>query len=603
MASKLNDKASEDLKSNKWTDISVRIHQGLFEMWQNDMCTDFEIEVDRKIFRCHKIVLASVSDYFKAMFSSGMREMEQNKVTFDDVNVETFETLLNIIYCNKEAETPLQNRSEDEISELFNLCERLQIQFLKDICLKYFRENMSIGNCLTRWKTSRNLLSDELCDMAFDFILDNFEHLVSEQMPVLLSLDINDVLTILEDEGLVLKNEDTAWFFIKGWIDVDRKERSVHFLSLLKECCLTQITRALLVEEIPFDPLVRYDDVASSMVQEAVKFKKNPGLYGNLDLKFRSCYGKEQSLVLLVKEPKVGDLRIRSGSTTVRSWSPCERKWAELPALPETGENLVCCVHGNSLFVSDDACEFGGSVFEYDGHKHTWKSIPELPFPLQGHTMSAINGYILVLGGQTQFEANVTVLQYTIDKRTNADSWTMEGVIIVPVVNASSVAVRDKVYLFGGVIERMPVDCVQMFDTTTKTGTIFCHLPKPCRWSRVVARGQSVSMVTSDGDVVNISLETANCEVVATFPDFLYTNFGMDVHGNVLVVYGGKKYVACIPEEDARANESTVAPVISDRVVEVDLNTGNITSRDQLPEKWEILGCARLVHSRGYDDS
>lgn len=85
----------------KWDRVSVLIHEGITQLYNEDTCTDFSVEVEGKTFRCHKVVLAAVSDYFKAMFSSGMKEVEHSKATLQDVSAGAFEVMLNILYPSK----------------------------------------------------------------------------------------------------------------------------------------------------------------------------------------------------------------------------------------------------------------------------------------------------------------------------------------------------------------------------------------------------------------------------------------------------------------------------------------------------------------------
>lgn len=51
-----------------------------------------------KKYAAHKIVLASRSDYFRALLYGGMREADQTEIELKSANVKTFEVLLKYIY-------------------------------------------------------------------------------------------------------------------------------------------------------------------------------------------------------------------------------------------------------------------------------------------------------------------------------------------------------------------------------------------------------------------------------------------------------------------------------------------------------------------------
>ncbi|KAJ5066499.1 hypothetical protein M0811_13525 [Anaeramoeba ignava] len=70
---------------------------------ENDLC-DFEIKISEtnenteKIFKCHKAILSSRSDYFGALFRTKMKEYHESKVELNDISSESMELILNYIY-------------------------------------------------------------------------------------------------------------------------------------------------------------------------------------------------------------------------------------------------------------------------------------------------------------------------------------------------------------------------------------------------------------------------------------------------------------------------------------------------------------------------
>lgn len=187
---------------------------------------------------------------------------------------------------------------------------------------------------------------------------------------------------------------------------------------------------------------------------------------------------------------------------------------------------------------------------------------------------------------------NAQVWQYSIE----SNSWTIEGEIIAPVANASSVCVNNKIYIFGGELENgAPADCVQVYDTETKDGTIFCNLPKPCSWSRALVRDKIAYVVTSDGDVVSMSLETSESAVLATIPNFERVHFGIRKQRNELHVFGGHGKKSDEVSDDMI---TTKADKIGDFLV--DISNGEIKASTWLykavyRKKSEVLACVSVV--------
>lgn len=578
--------------------VAVQVHRGLSELWKEDTCTDFEIETNRKTFRCHKVVLASVSDYFKAMFSSGMRETELNRATFDDIDADTFETFFNILYCVNDDGSPFLGKSDEEMERVFNLAVRLQTKFLENICAEYFKETMADENCVERWKLGRTVLCGEvsIAVTAWEYITNNLMNFIDSSS--LLSLDYEDFKLIIQNEDLVVKQEVKMWELVKAWVDADREKRICHIGSLLKHCCLTEIDRDYLVEEMAFHPLIRESESGLQLVQEAIKFQNHPGSHENMELKFRACHGKVKSLVQLYKTEgkNIDDYFKDHTEVSLAAW--CRQEWQDWPGLDNVGQYIAGCVHRDSMYVLSgvNTSYRRASFFEYNGHSQKWVKLREMPVPLVGHTMSALNNSICVLGGRSHTQQNLRVHQYSLAGKGSND-WCVAGELMAPVMNASSVSHGNKVYIFGGEIEGMAADCIQVYDPQTKSGTIYSNLPKPCRWSRAVCRGTHAYLITVSGDILHVSLDNGTSKVVGSIPNFYRINFGIGLSDGKLAVYGGKAIANMESDVPLDSFVDDVEWTASDEVHVFDVATGIIEDHKPLPEAREIFYCGHLVHT------
>ena len=69
---------------------------------QNMLC-DVVLHVEDRDFPVHRVILAACSDYFAAMFTSGMSESgnEQKKIEIKGLSADTMDILLDFIYTEK----------------------------------------------------------------------------------------------------------------------------------------------------------------------------------------------------------------------------------------------------------------------------------------------------------------------------------------------------------------------------------------------------------------------------------------------------------------------------------------------------------------------
>jgi hypothetical protein len=91
----------EYLKENKILyDIILIAESKLFQIYIILSIFKILIFLDKK-FETHKVILASCSDYFRSMFTSGMKESSQNEIELKGVCAKGLEKLLEVIYTSK----------------------------------------------------------------------------------------------------------------------------------------------------------------------------------------------------------------------------------------------------------------------------------------------------------------------------------------------------------------------------------------------------------------------------------------------------------------------------------------------------------------------
>lgn len=90
----------------------------------------------------HKVILAASSDYFRGMFTCGMRESRQTQVA---LHFQLASELDMLIGCSYDGKIALSWDSVFEIS-----CAALQLQFQQalSLCLGFMRQNIEVISCL-----------------------------------------------------------------------------------------------------------------------------------------------------------------------------------------------------------------------------------------------------------------------------------------------------------------------------------------------------------------------------------------------------------------------------------------------------------------------
>jgi len=82
--------------------------------------------------RCHRLVLASASRYFRKLFAAGMRDSMLDEVAVQDVDERAFEKALAFVYRGRVAV------HQSEITALLHVASRLELSALLRCCIALF---------------------------------------------------------------------------------------------------------------------------------------------------------------------------------------------------------------------------------------------------------------------------------------------------------------------------------------------------------------------------------------------------------------------------------------------------------------------------------
>ncbi|XP_035668845.1 kelch repeat and BTB domain-containing protein 13-like [Branchiostoma floridae] len=120
----------------------------------------------RQRFRTHKDLLATESDYFRAMFESGMRECKQEEVDLEGFSGRVFELLLDFLYTGKLSVKKIM------IEALLAHASFLQMRSVMEH-IKYRLDN---ENCMEVLTYSEVYGVSDLEDSAYRFLKDHFKN-------------------------------------------------------------------------------------------------------------------------------------------------------------------------------------------------------------------------------------------------------------------------------------------------------------------------------------------------------------------------------------------------------------------------------------------
>lgn len=523
----------------RWTDDtceawSIRYHKelcyGLAQFLNSQEFTDIKIIVDKKTFNCHRIVLSIMSPYFSAMFVSGMRECQDGVVHLQNVDSESFEKILKFIYGGQDV------IDTENVDSLLQASVMLQIKCLQDRCEEYMIEKLDSENSIGAWKLAQGHGCSSLTERAFQFILHYFEPI--SKSDDFLAIDCDELLQIIDNNDLNVKNEELVCEAVMRWIqsDVDKREKDVH--RIFEKVRLPLMQPVYILSVLEHDRLIKDNPSCRDLLEEAKRYHLLPARrqeFVSPRMSFRN-FGDFEEVIVCAG----GSDEDSKTAQHVWCYSDKKNKWFSLTSMPyDPGVEFATCAYGNAIYISGGSAKMN-SMLCYISTQNKWVHCDRMLLGRRRHAMVAVGESVYVLGGyddnnDDEYRTLMSIEQYGI----TTGSWEDASYLAVPVRSASAAVDREKIYLFGGVTSAdFDTKVVQCFDTRLKTCTIVCELPVYCRLSSAISHDHKIYLVCPDGDIV-IFFADGTTEIAGKLSGFDRYSFGAVLKNNSIVILGG----------------------------------------------------------------
>lgn len=170
---------------------------------RRELC-DIVLHVDSRQIFAHRIVLASFSPYFYAMFTADLAERRQSNVTLRAIDPHSVELLVEFAY------TAQIEISDSNVQNLLSVSAIFQVSVVEEACCKFLESQLDPGNCIGIMNYAQSYNCVELAERARDFCCGHFDE-VSKQEEYL-NLDKEQVSYFIERDELFVQSEDEVTF-------------------------------------------------------------------------------------------------------------------------------------------------------------------------------------------------------------------------------------------------------------------------------------------------------------------------------------------------------------------------------------------------------
>uniref|UniRef100_A0A671T3T3 Kelch-like protein 28 n=1 Tax=Sinocyclocheilus anshuiensis TaxID=1608454 RepID=A0A671T3T3_9TELE len=247
---------------------SEQLLQGLQLLRQDHELCDIVLRVGDAKIHAHKVVLASISPYFKAMFTGNLSEKETSEVEFQCVDEAALKAIVEYAY------TGTVFISQETVETLLPAANLLQVKLVLKECCSFLESQLDAGNCIGISRFAETYGCHELCLSASKFICQHFEEVC--QTEEFLELTRAELDEIVSNDCLNVLTEESVFYALESWIKYDLTERQQYLAQLLHCVRLPLLSVKFLTRLYEANHLIRDDHACKHLLNEALKYHFMP---------------------------------------------------------------------------------------------------------------------------------------------------------------------------------------------------------------------------------------------------------------------------------------------------------------------------------------
>lgn len=426
---------------------------------------DITLNVKGEHFQAHKIILASCSDYFHAMFNGNMRESNRKLIPIVGMDVEVMHLVLNFIYTGS---IPL---SVDNVEKVMGAANMMLIKTLKEVCCRFLEGLLSVTNCLGMQKFAEAYTCEELFGKTTNFICENFGYVV--EADEFLQLEPEQLSPILTSDDLHVLNEEKVYESLIRWVKHNPKDRNKFFEMLIENVRLPMLAPDYLIDQVESEPLFIEFPKCKELLMEAHHYLLLPNRRDNLQSVRTKARQYENTNLMMVACGGNGETSLNS---TVYSFDVQKSVWNELPRLvPERGYHGLAIV-GEDMFIvggvtngrtegRENNVEMLDTVRKFDVEQNTWHNVASLHTRRSKMSVTACCDTIFAMGG---FDGTTT-LNSVESYNPTTNRWKFAAPMITMRRCTCAVSTGQHVYIIGGHDGAQILNTIERYDVETDT--------------------------------------------------------------------------------------------------------------------------------------
>ncbi|XP_022180639.1 ring canal kelch homolog isoform X3 [Myzus persicae] len=424
-----NEPAKYEYEKSYYTEM-FKVLQSLLK--NQDFC-DITLETDDKqIIFAHKVVLASGSPYFHAMFTN-FAEKNHDHVVMGQLDSTALKLLVNFIYSGKIVVT------EINVLVLLPAANLLQLEEVREACCDFLQSQLSPTNCI-----GINAIADlhsctQLLKSSELYVLHHFTEVIGGDE--FLSLSFEQVIKLISNDELIVPSEEKVFESVIHWVKHELSSRQCNLPQLMEHVRLPLISKHYILKKVAEEPLINNCLKCNKYIIEALYFhllKSEEPIPQNIRIKPR--HGDKVILVVAMAatdlllgtewyDPKIDQWNFLSEMITYRYKAGVE----------VVNDNLVFAVGGKSLKSVD--------VLDLSLKSPCWEPSVDMLTKRYSLGVGVINNYLYAVGGKNEIDGyldSAEVFDY------NTQEWSTISSMSTDRIDFGVGVLNNLLYVVGG---------------------------------------------------------------------------------------------------------------------------------------------------------
>ncbi|XP_008303531.1 kelch-like protein 10 [Stegastes partitus] len=494
---------------------------------------DAVIRVNRAEFHLHKVVLCCCSSYFRSLFTHWSPPHDR-LYDIDLVSPDIMQLIVDFAY------TGSVSVAEDRIRELFVVASYFGILDLIQVCQHRLEEQLTPRSCLSTWRLSDLHYNPELRGKALAFTLRHFEEVVasSEEFPL---LSVEELVRILEDDRLNVKQEETTFEAVMSWINSEPERRRGFTPLLVSKLRLAQMSPNFIRDVVAETEAVKNSEACQPILRNALELIL--GLRAPRFFESSSCSPLARPrlppAILLAAGGCTGNIPIAG----IEAYDIRADRWLSV----DPDEGTPRASHGAAVLSGSLYCVGGrqdveplNTVDRFDLRALTWQQVAPMHSRRSFFGVTVLDGFIYALGGCDGYQQLRTAERY----QPSTNQWTLIAAMQKERSHAGCTALRGKLYICGGFDGIELLSSAERYDPESNQWTLIPNMDSRRAGNGVVAYADRVFAVGGFDGIDTLSTAEAfdpdaDAWRAVTSMSKPRSNFGVSVLDGRLFVVGG----------------------------------------------------------------